>query len=109
MAELADALDLGSSVFRRGGSSPPARTLLKMVWSACLQQIRGATEALDYISDYKVSERLGILPKWSHCEATVSRMFTGLRSIEVEQLDTLATALGLVGWQVFYEAEVGVE
>ncbi len=26
VAELADALDLGSSVFGRGGSSPPSRT-----------------------------------------------------------------------------------
>ena len=26
VAELADALDLGSSVLRRGGSSPPERT-----------------------------------------------------------------------------------
>ena len=26
VAELADALDLGSSTFRRGGSSPPSRT-----------------------------------------------------------------------------------
>ena len=26
MAELADALDLGSSVLGRGGSSPPSRT-----------------------------------------------------------------------------------
>lgn len=27
MAELADALDLGSSAFGRGGSSPPSRTV----------------------------------------------------------------------------------
>ena len=28
VAELADALDLGSSVLRRGGSSPPERTAM---------------------------------------------------------------------------------
>ena len=28
MAELADALDLGSSVNRRGGSSPSSRTII---------------------------------------------------------------------------------
>ena len=31
MAELADALDLGSSVLRRGGSSPPERTVMSRV------------------------------------------------------------------------------
>ncbi len=29
VAELADALDLGSSVSRRGGSSPSTRTIIK--------------------------------------------------------------------------------
>ena len=33
MAELADALDLGSSVSRRGGSSPSMRTILSRMFS----------------------------------------------------------------------------
>ncbi|CAD5897105.1 hypothetical protein CMALT394_170002 [Carnobacterium maltaromaticum] len=33
MAELADALDLGSSVVRRGGSSPFTRTIIIFLYS----------------------------------------------------------------------------
>ena len=32
MAELADALDLGSNAARHGGSSPPSRTIFIVVW-----------------------------------------------------------------------------
>lgn len=38
-------------------------------------------------------------------ESTISRVFNGLRALTVDELDAVADALGLVGWQVLREAE----
>ena len=39
MAELADALDLGSSAARRGGSTPSTRTITLLVGSIMVMQL----------------------------------------------------------------------
>lgn len=40
--------------------------------------------------------------------STLQRVLTGDREILLTELDAVADALGLIGWQVLYEAEVGV-
>lgn len=40
-------------------------------------------------------------------ESTISRTFNLLRTITVTETEAIAHALGLVAWQVVYEAETG--
>ncbi len=47
VAELADALDLGSSAFGRGGSNPPFRTMIGNTLQPCQYCFKGSNPYLD--------------------------------------------------------------
>lgn len=38
-------------------------------------------------------------------ESTISRVFNGMRALTVDELDAVADAVGLIGWEVLREAE----
>ena len=58
MAELADALDLGSSDVNRGGSNPPARTMAKVVFER-LMPMKLRSAVCRRVSGKNVSRRGG--------------------------------------------------
>ena len=53
---------------------------------------------MEGITNAKIAERAGL------SESTISRIFNLSRAMSLPELDAVASAAGLVGWQVMKEA-----